>query len=79
MTYKPEEIVSYEMCNCGKPYITSNHDTQCDICRRGSGKSVVCAYHGMLISFRMPEREVAAFVKILHDNGALSIEVLPFD
>ena len=72
-------IITRKVCKCGQPYMSVKHSTQCDMCSRGNVKNVVCAYHGMLISFRMLDSAVGAFVKILHDNGALSIEVLRFD
>lgn len=46
-------IITRKVCKCGQPYMSVKHSTQCDMCSRGNVKNVVCAYHGMLISFRM--------------------------
>lgn len=72
-------ILTEKLCRCGKKFLSAKYEARCDRCLKGDIKNVLCVYCGMVISFRMPEDAVQAFTEVLHDNGALMIEVLPFD
>lgn len=70
-------IITEKKCKCGALFLSLKFENQCDACR--ITKNVICVYYGMMISFRMAGSEVAAFTKVLRENGAVSIEVLPYD